>query len=362
MHPVGKFHGQQRRRRCHFKWWQQHPGIDTLHLVRKYGGIGGGGAIYNWSFGTLTLTNSIIAGNTATTGADIHRDGGTIIATGTNLIGNNDTVSSVFVAGTPGTNGHYVGTSDAPLNPGLAPLGENGGPTRTMALLPGSPARNNASVLSPAITTDQRNRRIVYKPDIGALENQFGVIDKPLLIPLSASSANVLCSLEMDGEVTAKSDNPAIVQDASIAITGIDLLRTVTINLTGQIGSTNVTLTHVASGATDTFKVYVLPEGYIAASVSEIPDQVIDEDAIAVAIPLTVTDPASAFGLRISVTSSNSTLVPQANIVPSGDGANRILIVTPASDQNGQTTITVNVSDGATTATDTIPAHCKTRK
>ena len=44
------------------------------------------------------------------------------------------------------------------------------GPTQTLALLPGSPARNAATVLSPAITSDQRGFPIVGVPGIGAYE------------------------------------------------------------------------------------------------------------------------------------------------------------------------------------------------
>jgi hypothetical protein len=42
----------------------------------------------------------------------------------------------------PSSSGTYsqIGTSQAPINPMLAPLGNYGGPTQTMALLPGSPA------------------------------------------------------------------------------------------------------------------------------------------------------------------------------------------------------------------------------
>jgi hypothetical protein len=49
---------------------------------------------------------------------------------------------------------NQVGTPTAPLNPQLAPLADNGGPTQTHALLPGSPAIDSAS-FSPAFN-DQR--------------------------------------------------------------------------------------------------------------------------------------------------------------------------------------------------------------
>ena len=76
-----------------------------------------------------------------------------------------------------GPDGNQVGVA----NPGLAPLGNYGGTTQTMALLPGSPAIDagrNASVTNPPFPgppyTDQRGvARIIDGPvDIGAFESQ----------------------------------------------------------------------------------------------------------------------------------------------------------------------------------------------
>ena len=54
----------------------------------------------------------------------------------------------------------------------LAPLGNYGGPTQTMALLPGSPAID-AGTSGPGIpTTDQRGLGRVGAVDIGAFESQ----------------------------------------------------------------------------------------------------------------------------------------------------------------------------------------------
>ena len=55
----------------------------------------------------------------------------------------------------------------------------------------------------------------------------------------------------------------------------------------------------------------------------------------------------------MSGSSSNTTLVPNGNIVFGGSGANRTVTVTPAANQSGTATITVTVSDGALTASDT---------
>jgi predicted outer membrane repeat protein len=97
-----------------------------------------GGGIRN--LGTLTLQNSIVAGNSATTDLNI---------------------SGSFT-------GSYNLTSGTPR---LAPLGNYGGPTRTMPPVPGSPAIGAAN-WPPAFTSDQRGFPIHNKPDIGAAEFQ----------------------------------------------------------------------------------------------------------------------------------------------------------------------------------------------
>jgi hypothetical protein len=80
-----------------------------------------------WVGGQLTLRNSIVAKNNGlnNTGKDIN---GTITSSGYNLIGKS--------AGGSG----YVPSDILDVDPKLGPLANNGGPTLTMALLPGSPA------------------------------------------------------------------------------------------------------------------------------------------------------------------------------------------------------------------------------
>jgi subtilisin-like proprotein convertase family protein len=66
---------------------------------------------------------------------------------------------------------------------------------------------------------------------------------------------------------------------------------------------------------------------------------------------LTVGDAETAAGsLTVSGSSSNPTLVPNANIVFGGSGSNRTVTVTGAAGQTGTATITVSVSDGQLSA------------
>jgi hypothetical protein len=68
--------------------------------------------------------------------------------------------------------GNLTGSGDKPnTNPRLAPLGNYGGPTQTMALLPGSPAID-AGTSTGAPATDQRGLSPVGTVDIGAFESQ----------------------------------------------------------------------------------------------------------------------------------------------------------------------------------------------
>ncbi|MFM9903006.1 MAG: choice-of-anchor Q domain-containing protein [Pyrinomonadaceae bacterium] len=116
----------------------------------------GGGINFADAGTTLTLKNTIVAGNMGNQ-PDISANGGaTIVTGGYNLIGNNDNVSGVFPTGNPNANNDIVGMPGSPVNPLVGPLANNGGPTQTHALLLGSPAIDKGSAVVPALTTDQR--------------------------------------------------------------------------------------------------------------------------------------------------------------------------------------------------------------
>jgi hypothetical protein len=72
---------------------------------------------------------------------------GTVASSDHDLIGDGSGSSGFGASGS----GDQVGTSAAPINPGLGPLQNNGGPTFTMALLPGSPAlgAGSSAVFAP---------------------------------------------------------------------------------------------------------------------------------------------------------------------------------------------------------------------
>lgn len=87
----------------------------------------------------VTLSNTIVAGNQ---GVQLLASGASFVSAGHNIIGDG---SSGFI---DGQNGDRIG-----INPSLAPLADNGGPTLTCALLPDSPAIDAGAT---SVDLDQR--------------------------------------------------------------------------------------------------------------------------------------------------------------------------------------------------------------
>jgi FG-GAP-like repeat len=116
--------------------------------------------VYVYSGNTMFI-NTIVAGNTNVAGASDIGGPGTVSGSN-NLIGNGGSGGLAS-----GVDGNLVGVA----NPGLGPLADNGGPTQTMALLPGSPALRAGTAVS-GLTTDQRGQPAdLPSPDIGAYQD-----------------------------------------------------------------------------------------------------------------------------------------------------------------------------------------------
>ena len=143
-------------------------------------GITGGG-VANQANGPFNLKSSIIARNTAAGSPDA---AGGFTSQGFNFIGVKDGSTGFTVSS------DITGTTAAPINPQLDPAGlqNNGGPTKTIALLCGSPAIDKSTRIGQngPLLTDQRgigfprpfdDSAILNAPggdgtDIGAFERQ----------------------------------------------------------------------------------------------------------------------------------------------------------------------------------------------
>ncbi len=136
-------------------------------------GSDGGGLAF--SSGSVLLSNTIIAENSAEDdGQDIQPGSGTLTANYT-LIGEDEGLTLV------GDVGNQTGSPASPLDPQLAPLANNGGPTETHALVAGSPAIDSgypAATPGTEATQIYDQRGVGYdrvndgRIDIGAIEVQ----------------------------------------------------------------------------------------------------------------------------------------------------------------------------------------------
>jgi hypothetical protein len=124
---------------------------------------GSGGGIRNEG-GLTTLTNTIVAGQTG--GGDIV--GALVSSSSNNLVGDGTGMTGI----SDGNQGNQVGTSQAPINPLLSPLGNYGGPTPTLGLLPGTPALGGGASGTGVPATDQRGQPRAGRVDIGAFQSQ----------------------------------------------------------------------------------------------------------------------------------------------------------------------------------------------
>ncbi|MDA8564066.1 right-handed parallel beta-helix repeat-containing protein [Mariniblastus sp.] len=159
------------------------------------GDVGGGIFVINNS-SSITISNSIVAGNTDGGGAPDLRSGTNSLAISYSLIGATD----LTITG----NGNQVGTLMSPLDPLLGPLADNGGPTQTLALLAGSPAIDAGSdALAAGLSSDQRGFPFVRAfddPTASGASVDIGSFEVQTLSPILVVDNRVD---ENDGDLSA---------------------------------------------------------------------------------------------------------------------------------------------------------------
>ena len=265
----------------------QNQGFGSMTIVNSTiagnsaGTTGIGGAIRNLL--PLTLVNCTIVGNSAQTAGNVSRSGGTInlqntIIAGGILLGVGGSGPDINGGGFNSLDynliedtatGTITGTTTHNLtgvSPMVGPLADNGGPTRTLALLPGSPAIDAGSAVTDPLTSlalavDQRgNRRPADEPpaggsgnasDIGAFEFQTAPTlsaiarqstrpDTPITgLAFTVGDDTPLASLMLG----ATSDNQQVLTNAHIVLGGTGADRTLTLMPTpGAIGMATVSI------------------------------------------------------------------------------------------------------------------------
>lgn len=178
------------------------PEIRNSTIAGNVSSLGGGG-IWQSAIGTTTLASSLVAGNVASSaGPDLRG----VFTLGNSLV--QRIGGFTFTESAPGTNLFGV-------DPLLAPLAYNGGPTLTHALLPGSPALDRGSNPS-GLAEDQRGygseRVIGTAADIGAFESRDSDVrlvpdpvdrSQNVLVVIGTRKADGICLRLDDGDVEA---------------------------------------------------------------------------------------------------------------------------------------------------------------
>jgi hypothetical protein len=142
--------------------------LSNNSMTAKDIALASGGGISN--LGMLTITSSTFSGNSAATGGGISNYDTSPASLQNSIVANSPTGGNC--SGTMTSKGYNLSSDgscdfDGPgdlnnTNPMLGPLANNGGPTKTMALLPGSPAIDSGNSsgctdgLGHLLKTDQR--------------------------------------------------------------------------------------------------------------------------------------------------------------------------------------------------------------
>lgn len=313
--------------------------------------------------GTSTITVKVTdAANVTTTQTFVLtvnavNDAPTITAVADTTV-NEDTATSTiaFTIGdqeTAATGLTVTATSSDPTvvaNTGIAISGT--GANRTVTVTPVANAAGSSTItlnVSDGTTTTQETFLITVNP-VNDLPTITAIADTTVaagttIAPIAITIGDVETAATAL-MITGSSSNDAVIPYSGVQITGTGAARTVVLTpVANATGTTTITV-HVADAnggfVDETFNVTI----NAAPTISAIADTTINEDANTGALAFTVGDTETAAGnLTLSATSSNTALVPVANVTFGGSGASRTVLVTPVANASGSTTINVTVTD-----------------
>jgi hypothetical protein len=156
--------------------------------------------------------------------------------------------------------------------------------------------------------------------------------------------------------VTASLDTALPVDSSGVFLGGDGADRTVRLNPAPNAFGSAVLTIEVSDGfvsVTRAVPVTVSPVNDPPV-IEDVPDKRVAEHEMLGPVSFRVSDLETEAGeLLVTATSSDQAKVPNANIVLAGSGEQRSLTITPVAQQSGPVTITLKVSDGELSATDT---------
>jgi hypothetical protein len=210
-------------------------------------------------------------------------------------------------------------------------------------------ARSTASLVVPL------NNSSNTPPTISAIANRSGISEDHSPSPISFTI--------LDGQTAADSlvisvttNHPERIPLENIVFSGTGTNRTVQVTpLPNTSGTTRITITVTDGGgltASEAFDVTITAVND-APTITDIADQTIDASTSTSSLAFSPDDIDNAVAsLVVTATSSDQILIPDTNIIIGGSDSNRTVTVTPVANRIGSATITVTVSDGVLSASD----------
>ena len=162
------------------------------------------------------------------------------------------------------------------------------------------------------------------------------------------------CGWSRNAEPVAASSDPTIVPAANLVIGGTSGNRTLTVTPAANQRGGPVTITVIVSdgttSASDSFLLTVTGDNR-APTLTGLVDATVQESKTITQALTIGDDDTAADALTVTAASSNDALLPDAAAVVSATGTTRTLTLTPIAEQVGETLLTVTVSDGRLTTT-----------
>ncbi|NBO39039.1 tandem-95 repeat protein, partial [bacterium] len=194
-------------------------------------------------------------------------------------------------------------------------------------------------------------------PVLSAISNQTTNEDTTLS-GVVVSWTDVDSSYSCTSDLTITSSNTALIPSENITKSVVNSQCQLSLQpLANQNGTSTITVS-LPFGSTSVSQAFTLSVTPVndAPTISDVTDKSSDEDTPLSNIAVTINDIDAGTTLScstsLSASSSNKTLLPDANITFSGTAPNCLMTLTPAANKNGNTTVTLTVSDGALSAVD----------
>lgn len=229
-------------------------------------------------------------------------------------------------------------------------FGVTGSATITVTVNDGGTS-NNIVTRTFAVTVNAVNQA----PTLNALANvtvNEGIAQTINLAGITSGASNELQTLT----VTATSSNPILIPAPTVSYTSPNATGSLSLtSATGISGSATITVMVNDGGSSNNIvtRTFTATVNRLPA-ISALTNRTIVVNTATPTIPFTISDTETTAGnLTVTATSSNPTLVPNGNLGLAGTAGNRTLVITPAADTTGVADITVRVSDGTGSSSQT---------